>query len=145
MGFQKLSWNVKTPEYGLWLNGIKQENTLHSNKYENDVLQDWVLTAEETSLDWTPTPVHFRYLKEEKAFMIGQLNHNRKLHGKGLLINRVGTVRIGSYLDGEFDLGSYIETKLQGQFQVGEIYSDETGKQWIKGSHYLGNGQSRAF
>ena len=61
------------------------------------------------------------------------------------MINREGTVRIGCYKDAEFELGGYIETRLHGHFYVGEVYSDDTGQQQIRGKCYFGDGNSKDF
>ena len=63
---------------------------------------------------------HNKY--ESHGIQFGELNERNNLHGRGILITKLGTIRIGFYSDGKSAPGNYLSIWNNGDIYLGECY-----------------------
>ena len=104
----------------------------HNGIVEQGVWRDgeWVEPAEvkvsPNFLDWstslkTSSQSALRTFKDAWGnYSFGLLNKSNNLHGRGVQIDRNGTIIVGYFVDGSLSVGNYIYVYTQGTFIVGE-------------------------
>ena len=76
--------------------------------------------------------------------MIGELNSDNKLHGKGIYFYSGGEIGIGYYNNGVGAPGNYLTIYSDGEFKVGECYLKD-GEKCVRGTRYLTDGFCKKF
>ena len=103
---------------GIWINGNFDCQVELSNK--TDFL-NWSNNLRLVSDQW-------------QSF--GESNSDHKLEGRGIFINKGGSILIGHFSENAPVLGEYIQISAFGEFSVGESALDSDGRQIFKGKNY---------